>query len=304
MKHCLIFFIDGVGLGGVDPDINPFVTAETAHLTGLFGEQWFTHDVGGRTADRASLVATDANLGIEGRPQSATGQAVILSGRNVSAEIGEHYGPKPNDAVRAALDRGSLFQEMADAGESAALITPYPQGYFDVIASGKRRYSSVPYAVTQAGYRLRTADDLRAGEAVSPGFTGEGWHKQLGYTDVPLYSLAEAGQQIAKIAREHRFSFFEHWPSDEIGHRGTLAEAVAHVEKIDTVFGSVLEQWDHEEGLLILTSDHGNLEDKSHRRHTRNPVGTVIVGRGHEALAQQIADLTDIAKVVRHFFAM
>jgi len=298
-KHCLIFFLDGVGLGVADPEINPFVTADMPNLTQLFGEGWYLATTEGRASARASLMPTDANLGLEGRPQSATGQATILSGRNIPAEVGEHYGPKPNDAVREAILRGTLFQEVVAAEKTAALLTPYPQGYFDVIASGKRRYSSVPFAATEAGVRLRTADDLRHGRALSPDFTSEAWHTLLGETHIPLYGLAEAGEKMAELAQAHTFSFFEHWPSDQIGHRGTLAEAVSHLQKIDAVFGGLLSAWDDAQGLLIVTSDHGNLEDKSHRRHTRNRVGTILVGRGHEALAAQVDDLTDIAKIVR-----
>ena len=44
------------------------------------------------------------------------------------------------------------------------------------------------------------------------------------------------------------------------------------LETLDTVFGSLLSTWDYENGLILLTSDHGNLEDLSTRRHTRNDV--------------------------------
>ncbi|MCA9944720.1 MAG: hypothetical protein KC449_14620, partial [Anaerolineales bacterium] len=50
-----------------------------------------------------------------------------------------------------------------------------------------------------------------------------------------------------------------------------------------------------------LTSDHGNIEEKDQRQHTRNPVPTLLVGAGHAELAAQIVDLRDIAKVTRHF---
>lgn len=303
MKHVLLFFLDGVGLGGDDPAVNPFVTADLPHLTGLFGPGWYLAGRG-RLVDgrgRASLVATDPNLGVAGRPQSATGQAVILSGRNVPAALGEHYGPKPNQAVRDEIDRGTLFSEVVSRGGTAALLTPYPQGYFDAIASGKRLYSSVPYAAVQAGLALMTADDLRAGRAISPGFTGEGWIRHLGYDDIPLYAPVDAGRRLAAIARDYTFSFFEHWPSDRAGHRGSLAEARAHLELIDGAIGGVLDGWHDEEGLLIITSDHGNIEDKRTRVHTVNPVPTILVGRGHAALAGEIRDLTDIARVVKKF---
>jgi len=295
--------MDGVGLGNDDPEINPFVTAHLPHLTGLLGERWFISPANGGpgriTSDKLSLVPTDPNMDMPGRPQSATGQATILTGRNVPAIIGEHYGPKPNQAVAEVIHRGSLFQEVVEVGGRAALITPYPQGYFDAINSGRRIYSSVPLAATSAGLALMTADDLRAGRAISPGFTGQAWKDHLGYTDIPVMTLFEAGQQIAAVAQSYQFSFFEHWPSDRSGHRGTLAEAVQHLEMIDEALGGLFEAWDWENGLLIITSDHGNIEEKHHRQHSRNPVPTILFGRDHAPLAQQIHTLADIAPVVR-----
>lgn len=298
-----LFFLDGVGLGGADPDINPFVTAHLPHLTGLLGENWFLTREPIITG-RASLVPTDANLNMPHKPQSATGQATILTGRNVPQLVGEHYGPKPNPAVQAVIAQGTLFKEVVDAGGQAALITPYPQGYFDAVARGKRLLSAVPLAATAAGLNLMTADDLRNGRAVSPGFTGQAWRDHLGYDDIPLFTLAEAGQQIARVARGYQFSFFEHWPSDQVGHRGTLAEAVAHLEAIDAVLGGLLAAWDDTNGLFILTSDHGNIEEKNQRQHTRNPVPTLLVGPGHAELAAQIHDLQDIATVTRRFLGL
>lgn len=294
-----IFFLDGVGLGGPEATANPFAAARLPNLTGLLGENWFLAGRGPIHTPRASLAPTDATLGLPGRPQSATGQATILTGRNVPALVGEHYGPKPNGAVADVVRAGTLFSEVVAVGGSAALITPYPAGYFAAIASGKRLLSAVPLAAAGAGLALMNADDLRAGRAVSPDFTAQGWRDHLGYSDVPVLSPEEAGRRIAAIAATYDFSFFEHWPTDQIGHRGGLAEAVAHLELIDAVLGGLLAGWDDARGLLILTSDHGNLEEKGHRQHTRNAVPTMLVGRDHAAHAASIHDLTDIAPVVR-----
>jgi hypothetical protein len=243
-------------------------------------------------------------MNIPGRPQSATGQATILTGKNVPLLVGEHYGPKPNQAVAKVIQDGNLFQEVIAAGGSAALITPYPQGYFNAINSGKRLLSSVPLAATSAGLPLMTADDLRAGRAVSPGFTGQGWHEYLGYTDIPILSLVEAGQQIANVARYYEFSFFEHWPSDRSGHRGSLEQAIQHLEMIDQVLGGLFDAWDEANDLLIITSDHGNIEEKNHRQHSRNPVPTILFGRDHARLIDEIHDLSDIGTVVRSFLGL
>jgi hypothetical protein len=307
-RHALIFFLDGVGLGTADPEVNPFSRAELPNLETELGKDWFLQPADGGPGrienGRASLVATDPNMGMPGRPQSATGQAAILTGRNVPELVGEHYGPKPNPAVAEVINAGNLFREVRNAGGSAALITPYPQGYFDAINSGKRLLSSVPMAVVSAGLSLMTADDLRAGRAVSPGFTGEGWRDHLGYTDIPILTLEEAGRQIAHVARNYDFSFFEHWPSDRSGHRGPLDEAIEHLEVIDEVLGGLFEAWNHDRDLLIITSDHGNIEEKNHRQHSRNPVPTILMGPGHAELAAEINDLADIAGVVRIFLGL
>jgi len=291
--------MDGVGLGGDDAGVNPFVTANLPYLDSLLGAKWWMKGNGRLHTSRASLIPTDANLGMPRRPQSATGQAAILTGRNVPHLVGEHYGPKPNPAVRAVIQEGTLFHEVVAANGNAALITPYPQGYFDGINSGKRLLSSVPLAATSAGLSLMTVEDLQNGRAVSPGFTGQFWHEHLDHLDIPIYTFYEAGEQIALIARQHHFSFFEHWPSDHKGHRGSLAEAATHLEIIDGALGGLLDSWQDEDGLLIITSDHGNIEEKDHRRHTRNPVPTILVGKNHERLAHYITDLSDIAIVVR-----
>lgn len=294
-----ILFLDGVGLGDDSPSRNPLAAATMPNLTALLGEGWHVAGRGHVAADRASLVPTDANLGVAGRPQSATGQATILTGRNVPAIVGEHYGPKPNAAVGDVIRAGTLFHEVAAAGGRAALITPYPERYFEAIESGRRLLSSVPLAAVSAGLPLMGVDDLRAGRAVSPDFTGVGWRDFLGYNDMPVLSLPDAGRRIAAVAAHYDFSFFEHWPTDQAGHRGTLEEAVAHLEALDAVVGGLLADWDESRGLLIITSDHGNLEEKDHRQHTRNPVPTILFGRDHARYAAMIHDLTDIAAVAR-----
>jgi bisphosphoglycerate-independent phosphoglycerate mutase (AlkP superfamily) len=79
---------------------------------------------------------------------------------------------------------------------------------------------------------------------------------------------------------------------------------VKHLEMIDEAVGGLLAAWDDEHGLLIITSDHGNIEDKSQRQHTTNPVPTILVGQNHADFAQQISDLTDIAQVVRCYLGL
>lgn len=300
-RHLLFLFLDGVGLGKADPTVNPFCVAQMPALAALLGDDWHLSQRRRITSDRASLIPTDACLGIPGRPQSATGQASLLTGRNVATEIGTHYGPKPTPEIAAILRDRNLFSSVQDRIGPAVFVNPYPPAFFEAIASGRRLLSAIPLAAHSAGLELMTQEDLVLGHAVSPDFTGHGWHERLGFHDTPILSLDEAGRSLTRLAQRHRLTFFEHWPSDFVGHRRDFRGAVEMFERFDRVLAGLLASWDWEKGLILITSDHGNVEDLSVRTHTRNPVPTILIGRDHAKLAAQVCDLADLAPLVESF---
>ena len=298
MKHILFIFLDGVGLGAPDEKTNPFTTAEIPVLTALLGGHRPLVGVPRLESERALFIPTDAGLGVAGLPQSATGQATILTGRNVPREIGKHWGPKPNAEVAAILRQGSVFSRLTDRGLRAGLLNAYPQRYFDAIDSGHRSYSAIPLAVTAAGLPLLTADDLRAGRALSADFTGEGWPE----SGAPVYSLAEAGLRMAELATSYSFAFYEHWVTDYMGHRGSLDEGRTVIERLDGVLGGLMAGWDDAAGLIVITSDHGNLEDLSQKHHTPNLVPTLIIGDQRRTFAEKLVDLSGFAGAIERYF--
>ncbi|MCL4832271.1 MAG: hypothetical protein KJZ86_07505, partial [Caldilineaceae bacterium] len=131
MRRVLFLFLDGVGLGSDDPAINPLARAALPTLRGLIGGRPLTGSTGRYSNGLAHLLPTDAQMGISGRPQSATGQTAILTGVNAPARLGEHYGPKPNQRVRDILDEASLFARLNRQGLPSYFCNAYPQRYFD-----------------------------------------------------------------------------------------------------------------------------------------------------------------------------
>ena len=111
----------------------------------------------------------------------------------------------------------------------------------------------------------------------------------------PLYTPQEAGHKLAELSLKQPMTFVDHWVTDYVGHRGTLGEGVALLETIDGVIDGLLQQWNDEEGLIVLTSDHGNLESISARGHTLNAVPTLLIGAGRDAVANNLYDLAGIA---------
>jgi len=295
--HILFLFLDGVGLGQPDFEHNPFVTAEIPTLTRLLNGQRPLADTPRTESERAVFIPTDAALGVPGVPQSATGQATIVTGLNVPELTGGHWGPKPHPGIVEVIQRESLFIKLKQRGLEAALLNAYPQPYFDNITSGRRNYSAIPLAVVAGGYALLTSEDMHKGRAFSVDFTGEGWRRDLD-PDAPLYSAREAGHKLAEVAQTRSFSFFDHWATDYAGHRSDLAEARHLLENFDAVLGGLLEVWDDEAGLIVITSDHGNLEDLSHKHHTLNRVPTLVVGQARREFADGLTDLTHFAPAV------
>jgi 2,3-bisphosphoglycerate-independent phosphoglycerate mutase len=296
----LFLFLDGVGLGSGDPGTNPLARAEMPALTALLGGQRLAAETAPLETARASLAALDACLGVEGLPQSATGQASLLTGRNVAGELGYHYGPKPNPAVAEILRGGNLFGSVRRAGRRAAFLNAYPPTYFAAIASGRRLYSAIPLAVTSAGLPLRTQEDLAAGRAISADFTGQGWRDRLGLNDTPILTPEGAGARLAELAMAHDFSFFEYWPSDYAGHGQDMRAACEMLETLDRVLTGLLAAWDDSKGLILITSDHGNMEDLSVRSHTANKAPLLLIGApdARRRVAAGARDLADVAPVV------
>ena len=54
----------------------------------------------------------------------------------------------------------------------------------------------------------------------------------------------------------------------------------------------------------MVSSDHGNVEDCSHGKHTDNPVLTLLLGAQRQQYAAQIQALTDFVPVIEDFLGI
>ena len=315
--HLLFLFLDGVGLGANNPEINPFARAKMPTLHALLGNQTLIADSAPYHDEAATLLALDTTLNVAGMPQSATGQATLLTGINIPAEIGYHYGPKPNADVRQYLTSSQSTQKITEKkfgitifswlrakNKTAALLNAYPDGYFKGINSGKRLYSAIPLAVTQAGFPLFTAEDLYAERALSADFTGEGWRKKLKDEDAPIFAPKAAGEKLVELCSQDDFSFFEYWASDYAGHKQDMEWAIKQLEVFDGVLAGLIKAMP-KDLLVLVTSDHGNMEDLSTRRHTIAKVPCLLIGTEEireKFVEEGLKNLADITPAIKRVF--
>jgi hypothetical protein len=290
----LVLFVDGVGVGPDDPATNPLATAELPNMARLlFGRRPVQQSSAG-PAERGPLFPLDACLGVPGLPQSATGQTALLTGINAAARLGRHLGPYPNATLRELLAAGSLWRRLAAAGRRTAYANAFPDRYLDGVRDGRGRMGAIARAALLAGVRLRGPEDLRQGAAVSAFLTNAGWRERLGDEGIPDIDEAEAGARLARLVAQHDFTLFEHYATDMAGHAGDLAAGRSAMGQLDRFLGGVLAEW-RPADLLLVVSDHGNLEDTSTKRHTRNPALGIWWGPSPR---RRLAALTDVAPAI------
>jgi bisphosphoglycerate-independent phosphoglycerate mutase (AlkP superfamily) len=121
----------------------------------------------------------------------------------------------------------------------------------------------------------------------------------LQIADAPITTAQEAGEKLAGLAQGYDFSMFEYWASDYAGHKQDMDWAVEQMETFDSVLEGLVESWDMDEDLILVTSDHGNMEDLSTRRHTDARVPGLVIGGKRQRFTDGLADLTGIAPRIR-----
>jgi 2,3-bisphosphoglycerate-independent phosphoglycerate mutase len=300
----LFVFVDGVGAGARDERVNPLARGE--FLLSRFA------DGSGTALPRGGRAAlADARLGVPGRPQSATGQATLLTGENAPRAIGRHLVGYPDAELSALISRRSLFRDLAAEGRAATFANAYPIAYLRALglpcdgdpepafASRRRRprRSATTVAFAAGGARFRTWDDARASRGLTPDITGARAARLC--PDVPQRSPAAAAEILLRIAQDQDFTLFEFFETDEAGHARSMERALDALGRVDAFLRALLaglpEGWS-----LVVASDHGNVEDLSVRNHTLAPVPVLAFGPASAAVGE-VRDLTHVAALLRRF---
>lgn len=285
----LLIFVDGVGIGRRGAQ-NP--------LDGLASEFFSVfEDEMPRLPYDGRMATTDTRLGVEGLPQSATGQTTILTGVNASQLIGRHLHGYPSPRLKAALAEHSIYRKLMARGRVVTFANAYTSSYFENLP---RFVSATTVAAMTAGVQLRMIEDLQAGRAVSHDFTNH-FLIERGFAIEPL-TPEQAGANLARVAAEHDFTLYEHFITDRIGHERDRELAYRlvreHIPRLTRFVRAVLETADLTRQTVMLTSDHGNIEDHSTRVHTLNPVATLAFGPAREFIAARVQSLTDITPAI------
>lgn len=291
----LLVFVDGIGMGENRSDKNPFVAYPVPLLQTLFGGSP-TLALGPVLSEHACLIPTDATLGVAGLPQSATGQTALFTGVNAPAVMGMHVHAFPGPKLTEIIAEHGIMKRLTSHGYRVTSANMYTPDYMTLVASRKRRHAATTLTILTAGQPLRSLEDLLAGRAIYQDITNEALI-QAGWPDVVPLAPRLAGQGLVELADTQDFTMFEYFQTDLCGHKQDWVRAARIMNILQEFLAGIYEALPPDM-LFVLTSDHGNFEDLSTKRHTLQPVPTVLIGRQCVRLARNIHSLADITPVI------
>jgi 2,3-bisphosphoglycerate-independent phosphoglycerate mutase len=296
LNPVLMIFIDGVGIGKEDYQFNPFFKYGFKTFTEIFGEipslnkQYLS-------SNQTFLFPTDARLGVEGLPQSGTGQTSIFCGLNAAKYVGKHFGPFPYSTLIPVIKKENILGAYLKKKQKVSFANAYPKQFFDYVQSGRGRLSVTTLSCKLSGIRLNTTTDLRRGKALTAEITNERWNKKLNYR-LPSISPKLAARRLLRIAENNKFTLYEFYFTDHLGHGRDTGEFDYVIYTLDEFLLTVITELEKKNMTLIICSDHGNFEDLSIKTHTLNPALTITSGRYAEKLSEKIKDLTQIKQAI------
>ena len=290
-------FWDGVGYGKGDPKTNPFFSATLPGFRKLFGGDLPSLTFKKYSSEFVSLSPVNTTLRVPGLPQSGTGQTAIMTGMNASKFIGKHFGPHPYSTLKPIIKEQNLFVQLKKMNKSFFFANGYPKRYFDYIFGPKGRIPTIALSYISAGKSLNTHEQIKAKTAISADISGTRW-KELGHPEVDATDPFEVGKIFSQLGKNVDLIFFEYFVTDHAGHSQDMTMAVDMLERMDCFITGILEKFDYENDIVLMISDHGNIEDLSVKTHTMNPVPLIVIGKQHSYFSSRIKNLTHVTPTI------
>jgi 2,3-bisphosphoglycerate-independent phosphoglycerate mutase len=311
MPKLIFIFLDGVGIGK-KLQANPFYAARADYLP--FFENSFLPD-----SDRTPVKAVDAQLGIKGMPMSATGQTTLFTGVNMPAILNEHRDSYPDKLMRKIIKEKNIFSRLRLNDVTTRFLNVFPDSthlfspehiaigddgefYLSPKFRSQRKHSiSVTTCMMVANQMIPFGvRDILKEQALFHDFSNQSLDQKG--LNLPRFTPEKAAEIIYRVSRDYDLLLYEYFLTDFCGHGFDFKECVDLVRQLNRLVKHLVSLLDKEKDTLLITSDHGNLEDSNTQLHTSNPVPLLTLGYGSAGLRDKIESLVDICPAVIDFF--
>lgn len=282
-----------MGLGENDPQKNPFAR---------FTNRFFGAHAGGSYAMPGEVISTDAQMGIRGLPQSATGQTALFTGYNGAEILGRHVNGFPTFTLRPYFKEKNLLKVMNEAGWNATLVNSYSPMYLKRLEHprAERMLSASSLMQKHSGKPYFTTEDYLAGRSLYMDMNN--WFLRKHGMQVPYARPYDNGRRLVHIARHYDLVIFEYFFTDKVGHEQAWGAAKRILRHVDEFLSGVWDEINPVSETVVISSDHGNMEDLSVKTHTTNPVGTFVYGHHAQRFTDKVHALQDIPRVILDIF--
>ena len=291
----IYLFYDGIGIGQEDDAINPFARYAHSYLSALGGKLPKK-----RLAEGWNMVATDATLG-SCRFASVSYRATALwTGINASQSLGFHMTGFPGPTLQKIIQQHSILKRFQEQGLKASFFNAYHNRSLQYLQK-KPRMQSTSYRIqSAAGLRHYDLDDLEKGQALYMDYTHDALHRL--YPPLaerfPKKSAFQSGVDFMAMTEGYHLSLHEFFLTDKAGHQKSWEMAEWCIRNIEDFLAGVISVFDPQNQLLLVSSDHGNLEDLTVKTHTLNQVPTFAYGK----FSQQALQYTVVYTIFRVLF--
>ncbi|MEK6963950.1 MAG: 2,3-bisphosphoglycerate-independent phosphoglycerate mutase [Nanoarchaeota archaeon] len=123
------------------------------------------------------------------------------------------------------------------------------------------------------------------------------------YDQVPKMSAFKITNVAIKALESNKYEFIliNFANCDMVGHTGKLKETIKAIEVVDRCIGQIAGKVLEKGGIILITADHGNAEQKIFKgkpstSHTTNPVPCYLIGSKYKKLKK--GGLSDVAPTI------
>jgi 2,3-bisphosphoglycerate-independent phosphoglycerate mutase len=126
------------------------------------------------------------------------------------------------------------------------------------------------------------------------------------YDLLPEMSAQEIGKNLSEAIKNNKYDFIvvNYANPDMVGHSGIIDASIKACEAIDLQLGILRDAILQQDGIMIISADHGNIEDmvdefgNPHTAHTTNPVPFILIGNDVGNISLKNGRLCDIAPTI------
>jgi 2,3-bisphosphoglycerate-independent phosphoglycerate mutase len=312
MKKLIFIFLDGVGIGKPESN-NPFFRANAEFLP--------LYKTGCILPDGNPIKAIDACMEVQGMPMSATGQTSLFSGMNIPAYVNEHRNSYPDIELRKIIKKKNLFSMLRKNRLNPSFLNAFPYAselfspyhisiedngdfrFSDEFRAQVRRTLSVTTCMMITNYmRPFGKKDILQKRALFHDFTNITLNQKGVGPPIPQFSPEDAAEIIYNASRNYDFILYEYFLTDLYGHGFEMIDCIELIQQLNLLIKHLISLLDPKSDTLLITSDHGNLEDASTQLHTYNPALLLTSGYHSKELRDNIQNLADVTPAILEQF--